>query len=694
MSETPFRRIAIAGNPNAGKSTIFNALTGMRQKVGNYPGVTVEKKTGKFFGSHGEQMELIDLPGSYSLQVRSPDEAVARDLLLGRIAGAPRPDAIIAVVDASNLERHLYLVAQLVELGIPVVVALNMVDVAEQRGVVIDLMALRERLGIPVVPLVASKGTGLIELKQAVSRTPLTTPANHAQLPIVFEREVATLAKKLHELPHAVARAEAMLLLSLDDKALADPIFDTHRGEVTDAQARLRTHGLDPIAAPVDARYDWVAEICSAAIHRRGEGADGLTPTDHLDQILTHRVWGWLAFVAMMTLMFFCIFKLATYPMDWIDGGISALGDWVKTLIAPGDLQSLVVDGVIAGVGGVVMFLPQILVLFFFLGLLEDSGYMARAAFIMDRLMARVGLHGKSFVPLLSSYACAIPGVMATRTIENKKDRLVTILVAPLMSCSARLPVYFLLIPLMLPASGDFTKTGVMLAMYALGTIAAFLMAWLFKKTLLKAETPMLLLELPPYRAPAIRGIVQRMWERALIFLRRAGTVILALNVILWALLTYPKHPDAAAPDGEKLAHSVGGRFGHAIEPAIAPLGYDWKIGIGLIGSFAAREIFISTMSQVYSIEAPDDDDMLRERVAAAMTAEHHADGRRVYTPLVCLGLLVFYVLALQCVSTIAIVRRETGGWRWPLFQLGYMTGLAWLASFIVYQGGRLLGFQ
>jgi ferrous iron transport protein B len=694
MSETPFRRIAIAGNPNAGKSTIFNALTGMRQKVGNYPGVTVEKKTGKFFGSHGEQMELIDLPGSYSLQVRSPDEAVARDLLLGRIAGAPRPDAIIAVVDASNLERHLYLVAQLVELGIPVVVALNMVDVAEQRGVVIDLMALRERLGIPVVPLVASKGTGLIELKQAVSRTPLTTPANHAQLPIVFEREVATLAKKLHELPHAVARAEAMLLLSLDDKALADPIFDTHRGEVTDAQARLRTHGLDPIAAPVDARYDWVAEICSAAIHRRGEGADGLTPTDHLDQILTHRVWGWLAFVAMMTLMFFCIFTLATYPMDWIDGGISALGDWVKTLIAPGDLQSLVVDGVIAGVGGVVMFLPQILVLFFFLGLLEDSGYMARAAFIMDRLMARVGLHGKSFVPLLSSYACAIPGVMATRTIENKKDRLVTILVAPLMSCSARLPVYFLLIPLMLPASGDFTKTGVMLAMYALGTIAAFLMAWLFKKTLLKAETPMLLLELPPYRAPAIRGIVQRMWERALIFLRRAGTVILALNVILWALLTYPKHPDAAAPDGEKLAHSVGGRFGHAIEPAIAPLGYDWKIGIGLIGSFAAREIFISTMSQVYSIEAPDDDDMLRERVAAAMTAEHHADGRRVYTPLVCLGLLVFYVLALQCVSTIAIVRRETGGWRWPLFQLGYMTGLAWLASFIVYQGGRLLGFQ
>ena len=691
MADELFRRVAIAGNPNTGKTTIFNALTGLRQKVGNYPGVTVEKKTGRFFGSHGETMELIDLPGSYSLQVRSPDEAVARDLLLGRVEGERRPDIIIAVVDASNLDRHLYIAAQMLELGIPLVIALNMVDVAEERGLVIDLVELKERLGVPVIPMVASKGTGIIELKQAVSRSPLHKPEQRAQFPIVFEREISTLARLAPAITEA-SRMDAMLFLSLDQQGLEEAALSPEfRAAVSASQARLQAAGIDPVAAPVDARYDWVSSICSTAIHRQGEDNQGLTISDRLDMILTHRVWGWCAFIAMMSLMFFCIFTVASYPMDWIDSAFEALKDWTKTQIPDGNLQSLVVDGIISGVGGVVIFLPQILVLFFFLGILEDSGYMARAAFIMDRLMSRVGLHGKSFVPMLSSFACAIPGVMATRTIENRKDRLVTILVAPLMSCSARLPVYVVMIAVMLPAAGALQRAGIMLAMYVLGLVAAFVMAWIFKRTLLKSETPMLLLELPPYRAPVLRGIAQRMWERALIFLRRAGTVILALSIILWALLTFPKPENAEATQSEALAHSIGGRMGHAIEPVIAPLGYDWKIGIGLIASFAAREVFVGTMGQIYNIEDADEEsEGLREQ----MRSERRADGTPLFTPLVCLSLMVFYVLAMQCVSTVAIVRRETGGWTWPLFQIAYMTALAYLAALFVFQGGKLLGFQ
>ena len=695
MGEQIARRVAIAGNPNTGKSTIFNALTGLRQKVGNYPGVTVEKKTGKFFGSHGEPMELIDLPGSYSLQVRSPDEAVSRDLLLGRIKDVPRPDVIVAVLDASNLERHLYLAAQMLELGIPVVVALNMVDVAEERGLVIDLVELKEKLGVPVIPMVASKGTGLIELKQALSR-PLGKPERHTQLPIVFELEVVALSKKL-KCPPETARLEAMLLLSLDEKALAEHELPPDlRSEVEQAQARLRSHEIDPLAAPVDARYDWVADVCMAALHRKGEGPDGLTMSDRADMVLTHKVWGWLAFVGMMALMFVCIFFVAEKPMNWIDDGFKWLQDFSKAKfaaagMADSDLSSLVTDGIIGGLGGVIIFLPQILILFFFLGLLEDTGYMSRAAFIMDRVMSRVGLHGKSFVPMLSSFACAIPGIMATRTIENRKDRLVTILVAPLMSCSARLPVYVVMIALLLPGANAWQRAGIMLSMYLVGIVAAMGMAALFKKTLLRSETPMLLLELPPYRRPVVRGILQRMWERGLVFLRRAGTVILALSIVLWAMLTYPKPSNPEATQSEALAHSVGGRMGHAIEPIIAPLGYDWKIGIGLVASFAAREVFVSTMGQIYNLEDADEESQeLRDQ----MSASTRPDGSPLFTPLVCISLMVFYVLAMQCISTVAIVRRETGTWRWPLFQIAYMTALAWIGSFIVYQGGKLLGFH
>jgi len=685
------RHVAIAGNPNCGKTTIFNALTGMRQKVGNYPGVTVEKKTGHFFGSHGEAMELLDLPGSYSLQVRSPDEAVARDVLLSRQPDTPRPDMVICVVDASNLERNLYLVAQMLELQIPVVVALNMVDVAEKNGVVIDLMALREKLGVPVIPMVATKGVGFIELRQAVSRSPLPPPPVCAQMPIVLEREVMALAKALHVAPE-VARGEALLLLTLHDQALEEvahherPVIDA----TLEAQKRLRLAGIDPLSAPVEARYEWIGQICAAVTHKGGL-FDAQSVSDRLDGWLTHRVWGWVAFLGIMALMFIFIFSVAQYPMDWIDSGTAAVSDWVKDMLPDSDLRGLLTDGVIGGVGGVVIFLPQILVLFFFLGILEDTGYMARAAFIMDRLMSKVGLHGKSFIPMLSSLACAIPGIMATRTIENRKDRLVTILVAPLMSCSARLPVYAIMIAVLLPVASSLQKAGIMLSMYLVGLFAAFGMAWVFKKTLLRGETPMLLLEMPPYRMPSFASVILRMWERGLIFLKRAGTVILALSIILWALATFPKPADPEATPAEAIAQSFAGRMGHAIEPLIKPLGYDWKIGIGLIGSFAAREVFVSTMSIVYNVESDDEN---TEPLRDTMSAERHADGTPVFTPLVCLGLMVFYVLAMQCISTVAVVRRETNSWRWPLFQIAYMTSLAWLGAFIVYQGGRLLGWQ
>lgn len=685
------RRIAIAGNPNCGKSTIFNALTGLRQKVGNYPGVTVERKEGTFFGSHGEQMALLDLPGSYSLQVRSPDEAVARDVLLGRLHGERRPDLVICVVDAANLERNLYLLAQMLEVHIPLVLVLNMVDMAEAAGMRIDVEALSTELGVPVMPMVASKGVGLVELRQAVSRSPLPTLGNTAPLPSVIQEEVTALALALPSSAQA-AEAEALLLLTLHDRALEEfTAQDPAIGEAAkNAQSRIRQIGLDPISAVVDARYEWIQAICKKSFSQTGNDEHKLSASDKLDQILTHPVYGWSAFLGAMLLMFLCIFTLAQYPMTWIENGFAWLQQTVGGILPPGDFNGLITDGIIAGVGGVVVFLPQIMILYFFLGIMEDTGYMARAAFIMDRVMSSVGLHGKSFIPLLSSFACAIPGVMAARTIENPKDRLVTIMIVPLMSCSARLPVYGLMISMFIPASNFLEKSFIMLSMYLLGIVTAFAMAWLFKKTLLKGETPMLLLELPPYRLPAFNTVALRMWERALLFLRKAGTVILALSVVLWALMTYPKPADDE-PKSEALAASAAGRMGHMIEPLIKPLGYDWKIGIGLIGSFAARELFVGTMSIVYNVESKDDD---IAPLSQTMGREMHDNGQAVFTPLVCISLMVFYVLAMQCISTVAIVRRETNSWRWPLFQLGYMTGLAWIGSFIVYQGGRLIGFQ
>ena len=689
---------AVVGNPNCGKSTLFNALTGLKQKVGNYPGVTVEKKVGTTYSQHGQPITVIDLPGAYSLAARSPDEAVTRDVLLGRRADTAQPDRILCILDATNLERNLYLLFQVLDLGRPVIVVLNMMDLAAKAGLDIRVARLEHALGVPVIPCEAVNGKGIVELRLAMSRPELAL-AKHAWdipqkiAPAVTEIQASLIASDGKS--PLIARAEALLLLTDQDsvRVAGSTPLSARTAEILQVwQKRWADEGIDWAGLLVNSRYDAIGKVSSEVV--LAAGATGPPTSDKIDGWVTHPVWGWLVLGGVMTMLFLSIFTLAEYPMDFIDGRMAALGEWVKGAMAPGDLRDLITDGAIAGVGGVLVFLPQILILFFFIGLLESTGYMARAAFIMDRLMSRVGLNGKSFIPLLSSYACAIPGIMATRTIEDAKDRLVTILVAPLMSCSARLPVYLLMIAAMVP--GDrvpvLTKVAIMVLMYALGTFGAFGFAWLFKRTLLKGEPPLMIMELPPYRLPGLRDVAQQMFERAWIFLKRAGTVILGISIVLWFLSSYPKAPEGASAT-DQLAHSFAGRAGHALEPAIKPIGFDWRIGIGLISSFAAREVFVSSTAVVFSVE--NFEGGKNADVAPLRTVLRKAkwpDGRALFTPLVCFTLMVFYVFAMQCVSTIAVVKRETNTWRWPLFQIAYMTGAAWVLSFVIYQGGRALG--
>ena len=759
--------VALTGNPNCGKTTLFNALTGLRAKVGNYAGVTVERKEGKLVGvqdggarhsvragsdtheggAHGvtrpTDIRVLDLPGTYSLSPNSLDEQVSRDVLLNRLPELPSPNLIVVVVDASNLQRNLYYATQVIELGHPTILALNMVDVAEENGHSINSFKLAELLGVPVLPIVASTGKGLPQLREKIVAMATAShemkPRLFCQLPGLFRIEATALADllaKTYQERQLQATAEALLILS-NEKALASST--THypqaiQDAVAASRKRLDAANVDWRGAPIEWRYARVAEIQQAVTIELAP--PGETFSDKADRIVTHKVWGTLIFLAIMAVMFQSIFTFAEYPMTWLENGVTWAGNHVATAMPPGDLRDLLVNGVIAGVGAVVVFLPQILMLFFFIGLLEDTGYMSRAAFLMDRLMSRVGLHGKSFIPMLSSFACAIPGIMATRTIENRKDRLVTILVAPLMSCSARLPVYTLLIGACIPDKrvfGFFKLGGVtMLGMYLLGIVVALLMAWIFKKTLLKGETPMLIMELPPYKRPVVRVTLRHMWDRSKQFLTRAGTVILGINIVLWALMNYPTNKKMTAEfetrrteitnsfntislttgtgsasnqlatlqeqlaavnleeAGETLRHSFAGFAGRAIEPIIAPLGFDWKIGIGIVGSFAAREVFVSTMSTVYN--ASDADDNMKN-LKETLQEQKRADGTPVYTALTAVTLMVFYVFALQCVSTVVVVRRETASWRWPLFQWLYMGALAWVLAFITYHGGKLMGW-
>ena len=689
--EERFMTVALVGNPNSGKSTVFNALTRLRQKVGNYPGVTVEKKLGRAVLPDGKAINVLDLPGTYSLAVQSPDEQVVRDVLLGHMTDTSRPDVVVCIVDASNIERNLYLVSQVQDLGIPVVVALNMMDEVTKQGRTLDPVKLQAVLGLPVVPMVASKQQGIEDLKTILARGVGPVPPRAWRLPSAMEEEVSRLAAWLCEhqqIDRFTAFSEAVIHLStpIADHHLPHGVPKTWMTMLQDARGRLTRSGIKWRSVVIEARYDWIHGILKEVVSELPEPK--VRKTDRFDAVLTHKFWGWVVFVSVMVLMFYTIFTVAAYPMEWIANGFTLLSNELKTVLPAGDFRDLLTDGIIAGVGGVVVFLPQILTLFFFISLMQDTGYMARAAFIMDRFMSQVGLHGKSFIPLLCSFACAIPGIMACRSIENPKDRLVTILVSPLMVCSARLPVFALMIAVLIPRTSAIEKAGIMLVLYLMGIAGAILMAWVFKRTLFKGPTPPFIMELPPYRCPSLKATVLHMWERSRLFLKKAGTVILLFSVALWALMTYPKLPGATA-DGA-LRHSFAGRVGVFLEPAIKPLGYDWRIGIGLVGSLAAREIFVSTMSIAFNIDESEDTTSLQN----AFTQARWPDGRMLFTPLACLSLLVFYVFAMQCFSTLAVTRRETNTWRWPVFQFVYMTGIAYVAALFVFQGGRWLGFQ
>jgi len=687
---------AFVGNPNCGKSTLFNALTGLKQKVVNYPGVTVERKIGTAYSQHGQPMTVIDLPGAYSLAARSPDEAVTRDVLLGRRTDTEMPDRIVCIVDASNLERNLYLVHQILDLGRPIILVVNMMDLAIKAGLEIRVDQLEHQLGIPVIAAQAARGQGVIELKLAMSRQDLPLPRHRWDIPAEISSAVSEIQASLQNFdqkPPLIARAESLLLLTDQDPLRvsgSQPISPQTSKILQNWKTTWQKAGTDWAGTLVAARYDAIGKLTADSV-RQVDTFVAQNTSDRIDAITTHGFWGWTVLGALMTALFLSIFTLAEYPMGLIEATVVALSDTVKGAMPPGDLRDLITDGAIAGVGGVVIFLPQILILFFFIGLLESTGYMARAAFIMDRLMGKVGLNGKSFIPLLSSYACAIPGIMATRTIEDPKDRLVTILVAPFMSCSARLPVYLLMIAALVP-NGEvplLTKVGLMLLMYALGTFGAFGFAWLFKRTLLKGDPPLMIMELPPYRMPKIKDVTLHMIERAGLFLKRAGTIILAISIVLWALTAYPKAGEDATA-AEQIAQSYAGQAGKLIEPAIKPLGFNWEIGIGLISSFAAREVFVSSMSVVFNVEEDEEDTApLRE----ALQNSRWPDGRPLFTPLVCLTLMIFYVFAMQCISTVAIVKRETNSWKWPLFQIGYQTGFAWLLCLAVFQIGSALGY-
>ncbi len=702
-----FVAVAIVGNPNSGKTTLFNALTGLRQKVGNYPGVTVEKKEGRCRLPDGGTARLLDLPGLYSLTPHSPDETIAREVLMGLRADTEVPDVVLNVVDASNLERNLYLTGQLLDLGIPTVIALTMTDSAAQAGVQVDATALQTAIGVPVIVVLAGQKVGIPQLLAALERSKVLVPPEPAWLvPEKIRADLDALTNRLvaeYGIKQRFAFVEALtLLMQQDDRAAyaTEHLSSGVREQVKDAAERLAQDDIDFAAAAIAARYDWIAHVCNGVMRPHSERhAAPVSANDRIDRVVMHPVFGYILFFGLMAVMFQTIFTLGQGPADFIRDKIKDLGEALGRHMADGDLKDLIRSGVLGGVGTTLSFLPQILLLFFFVSLLEDTGYMARAAFLMDRLMSKVGLHGKSFIPLLSSFACAIPGIMATRTIGDRKARLITILVAPLMSCSARLPVYLLMTSAFVPARpvlhiGRLTVLTLpgltFVSMYFLGMIAAFCMAGIFHRTLLKGVSPTFMLELPPYRMPGLKAAGIQMVERAGLFVKRASTVILTTSMVLWGLATFPRNGHERTPIGQ----SYVGHIGHAIEPAIRPLGFDWKMGIGIVSSFVAREIFVSSMGTVYNIEDADGNDKGRVDLGEKMKSDvSPITGKKVYSPLVAVCLMIYYVLAMQCMSTVAVVRRETNGWKWPIFQIGYMTGLAWLATFVAYHVGVAMGW-
>jgi ferrous iron transport protein B len=699
--------VVLVGNPNTGKSTLFNRLTGANARVGNYPGVTVELQRGTLdLGAPTGPVEVLDVPGCYSLVSRSREEQVAIECLLG-LGGDPAPSLVVCCVDATNLSRNLYFVLQLQELGLNLVLALTMIDEAGPR--VPEPRELGRILGCPVVGVVARTGQGLDELRRTVSeRLRLTagesrfrfTPS--ARLADQIARVRAACAEARGDArgqPSERLDSDAFALWALmsvsaqDELTLPASIRDAVRAAVPDEESGK---ALDDEV--IQGRYAFIdAEVTPLVAPPAGRSL-----TERVDAVLIHPVFGFVTFLGIALVLFQSLFSWANPAIDAISWLLEKLGDRVHALLGDNLLSELIVEGVIGGTGNVVVFLPQILLLFLFVGLMEDSGYMARVAYLMDRIMKSMGLHGRAFVPMLSGFACAIPAIMATRTMERQRDRLLTMLVIPLMTCSARLPVYTLIIGALFPGKltwlGISVQSWLMVAMYLFSIGVALLAAWVLSKTVLAAEPTTLILELPPYRLPRLTDVFRMMLRRAQAFLSGAGTVILGCSIVLWALLNFPRPEPAelAGLDADQqravaLADSYGGRLGHAIEPVFAPLGFDWKIDVGIIGAFAAREVFVATLGVVYSAgeEVDEQDQTLRDR----LRAEEKPDGSPKYSPLMGLSLMIFFALACQCMSTLAVVKRETHGYRWPIFLFAYMTTLAWVTSFLVYQGGRLLGF-
>ena len=722
--------IALLGNPNVGKTAIFNALTGLSQTTANYAGVTVARKYGEV-RMKGGTARLVDLPGAYSLAARSPDEIIVTDVLLGRRREEEPVDGMLVVVDASNLERNLYFLSQLLELELPTLIALNMTDVARRRQIKVDADALSEALGVPVVPTCAATGKGIDTLRVRFERLckgdiPPVVPK--VRFPDSEHSAIRELSEELgkHEatLSRPVPLLEVVRLL-VDENGEAEKRLTRQLGP--DFAARLRAirksaWGKDgnPAALEANARYAWARSVLDTCVSRPKQRVR--PRSEQLDDVLTHRVFGSVIFLVMMMLFFQSIYSWAAPAMDFIDGAVAALGDYVSGIMPDGMLKSLVVDGMIAGVGGVIIFLPQILLLSFFIALLEDCGYMARAAFLMDKLLSWCGLSGQAFIPMLTSFACAVPGLMATRTIGDYRDRMTTIMVAPLMSCSARLPVYVIMISAFVPdrpVLGVLGLQGVTLfAMYFVGVAVAAPTAWVLKKTVLRGPTPPLLLEMPSYKVPQAGTVARKVYREGREFLMRAGTLIFAVSVVVWALAYFPR-PEAIGADfeakraevasrvmdaavleeelvkldeaeaGAYLRGSVLGQVGHAIEPVFRPLGWDWRIATAAIASFPAREIIVATLGTLFNLGSDEDEtsDSLRETLQVATWP----DGRPLFTLPVALSVMVFFALCAQCAATLMTMYRETGQARWPVFSFVYMTVLAYVGAFIAYHGATAL---
>ena len=707
------RVVALVGNPNTGKTALFNALTGYRRHVANYPGVTVETASGPIRGAT-QPLSLLDLPGTYSLAPVSPDEIVATDVLFGRAEPIhKRPDAIIAIVDASNLERNFYLVTQLLELGVPIVIALNMIDIAARRGIRVDCERLAERLGVPVVPVIATQKATVAPLVGAVERALEAPPPEiHIDLPLPLMQEAGQLRRCGAGM---LCGAESMRILQ-DRDGHAEQAFLARGGSYEDlsaARQRLTVAGCTSPADEVRARYAWIRRVLTDVVHRPPTALQ--TWSDRIDRVLTHKLAGGLILVLVLAGVFQAIYQGAAPLMHFIsDTVFGNLAVWVGALLPAGVLHSLIVDGVIAGVGGVLVFLPQILILFGLIAILEDCGYMARAAYMMDRLMRGLGLSGRAFIPLLSSFACAVPAIMGTRAISDRRERFVTILIAPFMSCSARLPVYTLIIGAFVPGTtflgGWLGLQGlVMLGMYLVGVMVAIPVAWLLKATVFAGPQPPFFLELPSYKRPRLRAVLQRMIFAGQHFIVRAGTVILLVNLIVWALAYFPHAPQTAAAvqaqataeqwdadraeselSGAYLRESYLGRVGRAIEPVIRPLGWDWKIGMAVVASFPAREVVIATLGTIYNLGADVDEQSLplQEKLKDAKWKE---SGAPIFTLPVALSLMVFFALCAQCSSTLVVIGRETRSWVWPIVSFVGMTTLAYVGALVTMRLATVL---